>query len=90
MRIHWTAANRDPDTFADVDGFDSDANAAQNLVWGAGPHACPGKELSMIELQAFTEELCAAVELSHAGEGEREIHPVGGWASLPVRLTARG
>lgn len=90
VRIHWTAANRDPDTFADVDGFDSDANAAQNLVWGAGPHACPGKELSMIELQAFTEELCAAVELSHAGEGEREIHPVGGWASLPVRLTARG
>ena len=90
VRIHWTAANRDPDTFADVDGFDPDANAAQNLVWGAGPHACPGKELSMIELQAFTEELCAAVELSHAGEGEREIHPVGGWASLPVRLTARG
>ena len=90
VRIHWTAANRDPDTFADVDGFDPDANATQNLVWGAGPHACPGKELSMIELQAFTEELCAAVELSRAGEGEREIHPVGGWASLPVRLTARG
>lgn len=90
VRIHWTAANRDADTFADVDGFDPDANAAENLVWGAGPHACPGKDLSMIELQAFTEELCATVELSRAGEGEREIHPVGGWASLPVRLTARG
>ncbi|MCT1452503.1 cytochrome P450 [Corynebacterium sp. p3-SID1145] len=90
VRIHWTAANRDPDTFGDVDGFAPEANAPQNLVWGAGPHACPGKDLSVIELQAFTEELCAAVELSRAGDGEREIHPVGGWASLPVRLTARG
>lgn len=90
VRIHWTAANRDPETFGDVDGFDPEANAPQNLVWGAGPHACPGKDLSVIELQAFTEELCAAVELSRAGDGEREIHPVGGWASLPVRLTARG
>lgn len=90
VRIHWTAANRDPETFDDVDGFDPEANAPQNLVWGAGPHACPGKDLSVIELQAFTEELCAAVELSRAGDGEREIHPVGGWASLPVRLTARG
>lgn len=90
VRIHWTAANRDPETFDDIDGFDPEANAPQNLVWGAGPHACPGKDLSVIELQAFTEELCAAVELSRAGDGEREIHPVGGWASLPVRLTARG
>lgn len=90
VRIHWTAANRDPETFDDVDGFDPEANAPQNLVWGAGPHACPGKDLSVIELQAFTEELCAVVELSRAGDGEREIHPVGGWASLPVRLTARG
>lgn len=90
VRIHWTAANRDPDTFVDVDGFDPEANAKDNLVWGAGPHACPGKELSVIELQAFTEELCAAADLSRAGDGEREVHPVGGWASLPVRLTARG
>ena len=90
VRIHWTAANRDPETFSDVDGFDPEANAGENLVWGAGPHACPGKELSVVELQALIEELCATAELSPAGEGEREVHPVGGWASLQVRLTARG
>lgn len=90
VRIHWTAANRDPETFPDVDGFNPEVNAGENLVWGAGPHACPGKELSVIELQALTEELCAAAELSPAGDGEREVHPVGGWASLKVRLTARG
>lgn len=90
VRIHWTAANRDPDAFAYADGFDPDANASGNLVWGAGPHACPGRALSIVELQALTEELLAVAELSRAGEGERETHPVGGWASLPVRLTARG
>lgn len=90
VRIHWTAANHDPDAFADADGFDPDANASGNLVWGAGPHACPGRALSIVELQALTEELLAVAELSRAGEGERETHPVGGWASLPVRLTARG
>ena len=90
MRIHWTAANRDPVVFADADGFEPDAHADDNLVWGAGPHACPGKALSIVELQAFFEELLAAAEVTSAGEGEREVHPVGGWASLPVRLTARG
>ena len=90
VRIHWTAANRDPETFADPDGFEPETNADENLVWGAGPHACPGKTLSIVELQAFTEELLAVAELSSAGQGEREVHPVGGWASLPVRLTARG
>lgn len=39
VRIHWTAANRDPDVFTDPDGFEPDANADENLVWGAGPHA---------------------------------------------------
>jgi len=90
VRIHWTTANRDPDVFADADGFEPDAHADDNLVWGAGPHACPGKALSLVELQAFFEELLAAAEVTSAGEGEREVHPVGGWASLPVRLTARG
>lgn len=90
VRIHWTAANRDPDVFTDPDGFEPGENAGENLVWGAGPHACPGKALSVVELQAFAEELCDVAELSRAGQGQRETHPVGGWASLPVRLTARG
>lgn len=37
VRIHWTAANRDPDVFTDADGFERDAHADENLVWGAGP-----------------------------------------------------
>ncbi|MDR7330216.1 cytochrome P450 [Corynebacterium guangdongense] len=91
VRIHWTAANRDPRRFGEPDAYDPEANAAQNLVWGAGPHACPGKDLSMLELRAFIDELLAVVTVTAAdtAAGERETHPVGGWASLPVTLTRR-
>ena len=78
VRIHWTAANRDPEH-------------PSNLVWGAGPHACPGKYLSMLELRCLTEELLRAFSVGEvaADAGRREQFPVGGWASLPVTLNPR-
>lgn len=88
IRIHWTAANRDPREFADPDAFEPQANAPANLVWGAGPHVCPGKDLSMLELRAFVDELLAVCTVTKAdtAAGERETHPVGGWSRLPVTL----
>lgn len=93
VRIHWTAANRDPDAVGEPDAFapGESGNAAANLVWGAGPHACPGKYLSMLELKCFTEELLAVFELTQVDEGgaRREVYPVGGWAELPTYLKVR-
>lgn len=93
VRIHWTAANRDPDAVGEPDAFapGESGNAAANLVWGAGPHACPGKYLSMLELKCFTEELLAVFELVQVDEGgaRRETYPVGGWAELPTYLKVR-
>lgn len=88
LNIHWTAANRDPEVFTGPDDFRPEDNAAANLVWGTGPHVCPGKPLSMFELQAFVGELLAAarIELAPAAQAERQIHPVGGWACQPVQL----
>lgn len=88
LNIHWTAANRDPEVFGDPDEFRPGDNAETNLVWGTGPHVCPGKPLSMVELQAFVLELLAVarVELTPADQAERQIHPVGGWARQPVQL----
>ena len=90
VRIHWTAANRDPAVFADPDGFDPAGNAAGNLVWGTGPHYCPGKPLSMLELQSLVEELLALARVRlPAAEAGRSVHPVGGWELLPVELERR-
>ncbi len=91
VRIHWTAANRDPEAFGDPDAFDPEGNAGRNLVWGAGPHLCPGKPLSILEIRAFVEELLK-VGTVWRGDGEAEkttergVHPVGGWAHYPVEL----
>ena len=90
VRIHWTAANRDPDAVGDPDEFapGQSGNADANLVWGTGPHACPGKYLSMLELKCFTEELLGVFELVGVDEdgARREVFPVGGWAELPTYL----
>lgn len=87
VRIHWTAANLDPEAFADPDGYAPEDNAARNLVWGAGPHVCPGKPLSIVEIRAFLSELLATAAVwPGAGEGTRAVHPIGGWERLPVTL----
>ena len=87
VRLHWTAANLDPAAFGEPGEFRPDTHAAANLVWGTGPHVCPGRALSMVELLAFLDELlAAAVVRPGSGPGTRATHPVGGWESLPVHL----
>lgn len=86
--LNWTAANRDPLVFGDPDEFRPDENEHANLVFGAGPHACPGKALTLMELRvAITELLTRTQWLRPAAEPPvRERPPVSGWARVPVVL----
>ncbi len=88
LRIHWTAANRDPEEFAEPGAYAPEDNAEKNLVWGTGPHVCPGRTLSMLEIRVLLEELLATATIWPTGdrEGVREVHPVGGWQRRPVEL----
>lgn len=91
--IQWTSANRDPQAIADPDGVDPEANAAANLVYGIGPHVCPGRPLATLELCVLIEELLCAfpvLELDPAIPAEREVTPVGGYARVGIRLVPAG
>lgn len=86
--INWTAANRDPAVFPDPDAFDPEAHARSNLVFGTGPHVCPGRGLTLMELRVIVEELLRATTwVSLAEEPVRETPPMGGWAEVQVILT---
>ncbi len=87
--LNWTAANRDPEVFADPDTFDPDANAGNNLVFGIGPHVCPGRALTLMELRVVLWELLTEsqqIVLSADEAAVRDLPPVNGWARVPVVL----
>ncbi len=87
--LNWTAANRDPEVFGDPDRYDPVGNAGANLVFGAGPHVCPGRALTLMELRVVLEELLRGtswIEPAPDRPAVRETPPVGGWARVPVVL----
>lgn len=89
VKLNWAAANRDPSVFGDPDDFRPRENAPHNLVYGSGPHACPGRALATLELRVITEELLAAtgrIEPAPGLEPKRELPPYGGYLSLPILL----
>lgn len=88
VKLHWTSANRDETVFGDPDSFDPDGHAADNLVYGIGRHVCPGRTLATVELRIATRALLGATTWIDAAQEApvRELHPVGGWAAVPVVL----
>jgi cytochrome P450 len=86
--LSWTAANRDPSVFGDPDEFRPEQNEPHNLVFGAGPHVCPGRSLTLMELRVAVTELLARTDrLLPADEpAVREPPPGSGWAQVPVVL----
>ncbi|HSN43593.1 MAG TPA: cytochrome P450 [Propionibacteriaceae bacterium] len=89
VKLNWTSANRDEGTFVDPDAVDASGNAAKNLVYGLGKHACPGRLLSTIDLRIATRALLASttsITLAPDAPAEREVAPVGGWRRVPVIL----
>lgn len=89
LLLNWTAANRDPAVFGEPDRYDPVAHAHANLVFGIGPHVCPGRDLTLMELRVITEELLrrtTSIEPATDRPAVRETPPVGGWARVPVVL----
>ncbi|MFT3875921.1 MAG: cytochrome P450 [Propioniciclava sp.] len=87
--LNWTAANRDPEVFDNPDAFNPAAHAEDNLVFGIGPHVCPGRALTLMELRVIIGELLAQttrITMSRERGPIRERPPVSGWAKVPIVL----
>ncbi|MCC2593196.1 cytochrome P450 [Tessaracoccus sp. OS52] len=87
--VDWTNANRDPRVFPEPDRYAPETHASHNLVYGAGPHVCPGRPLATLELRVLLEEVLDATSdltLEGAPPGTRAQRPLGGWSSAPVVL----
>lgn len=89
VKLHWTSANRDENVFG-LNHFDPEGNAAANLVYGSGKHACPGRLLATWELRILLQALLRSVRtlaLADNQQPEREVAPVGGYRRVPVVIT---
>jgi cytochrome P450 len=90
VAMYYTAANRDPDVFADRHRFDIRRNPNPHLSFGIAEHFCLGVHLARLEGRVFFEELLRAfptIELT--GEPVRTRSNLNNaLKSLPVRLTA--
>ncbi|WP_052367546.1 cytochrome P450 [Algiphilus aromaticivorans] len=85
LQINWVAVNRDPEVFEQPHCFRLGRRPADNLLYGAGIHQCPGAALSRLVLSIFLEEaLSAAVSLD--GPPCFAQSPASGFARLPLRF----
>jgi hypothetical protein len=89
VKLNWTSANRDEAVFGN-NRFDPVGNAAANLIYGIGKHACPGRLLATWELRIAVQALLSSVQtikLAPDQQPEREVAPVGGYHRVPVILS---
>ncbi len=89
LTLIWASANRDETVFGEPDTFDPQRNGANNLLYGAGVHVCPGAPLARLELRLLMQELLAHtrdITLAWGKAPERATFPASGFASLQVRL----
>ena len=90
MTVNWVAANRDPRVFDDPDAFRLDRDPADNLLYGAGIHVCPGAPLARMELRVILEELLArtsAIAPDPDQPATPAAYPASGFRSLHLLIS---
>lgn len=86
ITIMWASANRDERVFDQPEEFSLERDPANNLLYGAGIHVCPGAPLARLELRVMFEELLARVRLAPVpGDAPRHaIYPAAGFSSCSL------
>ncbi|UQI49384.1 cytochrome P450 [Streptomyces sp. HU2014] len=83
-----SAADRDPEAFADPDTFDVTRDKRGHLAFGSGPHQCLGRNLARLELRIVLGALFRRVPTLRLATPRDELRFVNGSAfsvsALPV------
>lgn len=89
--LWFSAANRDPEVFADPHAFRIDRTPNEHLTFGWGIHFCLGAHLARAEVNAyFTEVLRRGLKFEVTADPRRVRHNIfRGWSSVPVRVSGR-
>ncbi len=89
ISLIWVAANRDGRVFADPQTFRWDRDQSNNLLYGAGVHACPGAPLARLQMRVVLEELLRRTEafgpMTTQGPTPA-VYPVCGFSYLPLEI----
>lgn len=88
ITLSWQSANRCPDAFIQPNQIRLDRNPQDNLLYGAGIHACPGAGLARMELCMVVAALLKRGRLlPHPTDTASEaLLPACGYHYLPQRL----
>lgn len=87
VTLMWASANRDEAVFGDPNEFRLDRDPANNLLYGAGIHVCPGAPLARLELRVLLEELLDRTRRISLLAGKIPVkahYPASGFSSLPL------
>ncbi len=89
VTVHWAAANRDARVFEAPETFRWGRNPADNLLYGAGIHVCPGAPLARMELRVALRALLDATQ-DWACVADQPFtvaqYPASGYATVPLRM----
>lgn len=91
LMLLFQSANRDPEVFANPDGFQFDRKPNKHIAFGYGPHMCIGQHLAKLELRIMLEELLPRI-VSLEITGPRDVvqtNFVGGLKRLPLKMVLR-
>lgn len=90
LQLLWVSANRDEEVFKNAEQFRWGRDPADNLLYGAGVHVCPGAPLARLELRVIMEELLKAtseIALVPDARHARAVYPASGFSHLEVQVT---